>query len=145
LGSLILPPSGTIYIDTSILIYTVEKIPDYYTLLIPLWKASSTKEIDIITSELTLMETLVGPLKKGNVKLADTYEEILLNTEIRLFPISISILKKSADLRARINIRTPDAIHVSTALEGKCDMFLTNDYNFQKIPTLPVTILEKLK
>ncbi|WP_273039898.1 hypothetical protein [Iningainema tapete] len=37
MGQLILPSSGTIYIDTSVVIYTVEGNLDYYSLLEPLW------------------------------------------------------------------------------------------------------------
>jgi hypothetical protein len=37
MGRLILPTSGSIYIDTSVAIYTIEGNPDYYSLLQPLW------------------------------------------------------------------------------------------------------------
>jgi hypothetical protein len=37
MGQLILPDSGVIYIDTSIVIYTIEGNFDYYSLLQPLW------------------------------------------------------------------------------------------------------------
>jgi hypothetical protein len=38
-GSLIIPASGLVYADTQALIYTVEKHPVYFPLLLPLWQA----------------------------------------------------------------------------------------------------------
>lgn len=52
MGQLILPTSGTIYLDTSVVIYTIEGNPDYYSLLQPLWAKFTTGEIQIISSEL---------------------------------------------------------------------------------------------
>lgn len=50
-----LPASGSIYIDTSVAIYTIEGISDYYSLLKPLWSKFYAGEIQIISSELILM------------------------------------------------------------------------------------------
>jgi hypothetical protein len=58
---LALPPSAIVYIDTAILIYTVEANPTYCTALQPLWQKFPAGNIGIITSELTLMEALVMP------------------------------------------------------------------------------------
>ena len=40
MGSLSLPTSGTIYVDTAPIIYTVERHPDYESMLLPLWAAA---------------------------------------------------------------------------------------------------------
>ena len=42
MGSLTLPPSGPVYADTQIFIYSVEKHPLYAPLLRPLWSAAAT-------------------------------------------------------------------------------------------------------
>ena len=69
MGSLSLPPSGIVYVDTAPVIYSVEKHADYWELLRPLWEASKTGRIEVVSSELTLLETLVGPLKQGDSEL----------------------------------------------------------------------------
>jgi hypothetical protein len=63
MGSLILPPSGPVYVDAQIIIYSVEKHPAYSPALRPLWEAVARGDLEVLTSELTLMETLVGPHK----------------------------------------------------------------------------------
>ena len=36
MGAIALPPKGSVYVDTNILIYTIESHPDYFPLLSPL-------------------------------------------------------------------------------------------------------------
>ena len=69
MGSLILPTSGLVYLDTNPVIYSVEKHPVYWPLLQPLWQAAKAKTIEIVSSDLTLMETLIGPLKARTLPL----------------------------------------------------------------------------
>lgn len=40
MGSLIVPASGLVYIDTNPVIYSVEKNAQYWPLLEPLWQAA---------------------------------------------------------------------------------------------------------
>lgn len=105
MGSLILPTSGLVYIDTSPLIYSVEKHPEYASCLRPLWTASKSGDIQVVTSELSLLETLVGPLKHGDSALADIYTEMLTATEMRVLPITLDVLRDAARLRADTNIK----------------------------------------
>ncbi|MCF2149672.1 type II toxin-antitoxin system VapC family toxin [Desmonostoc muscorum LEGE 12446] len=144
MGKLILPTNGSIYIDTSVVIYTIEGIPDYYSLLQPLWSKFYAGKIQIISSELILMEVLVVPLRNGNNSLVADYEELLLSSQVKLIPISQSILRQSANLRATSNLKTPDAIHAATALSVSCNQFITNDKGFRNVPGLPVVILSEV-
>ena len=57
-----LPSSGQIYVDANSVIYTVEKHPIYGPLLEPLWHAAQAGSIEVVSSELTLLECLVSPL-----------------------------------------------------------------------------------
>jgi predicted nucleic acid-binding protein len=140
MGSLTLPPSGLVYVDTMTVIYTVERLPTYWSLLQPLWLAAQTGNIGIVTSELTLMESLVGPLKNGNTAL----EVMLLGADTRLLPITQTILREASHLRATTKLRTPDALHAATALDASCVLFVSNDVGFRGVPRLPLVILDDL-
>ena len=144
MGQLILPSSSTIYLDTSVVIYTIEGNPDYYSLLEPLWSKFYAGEIQIISSDLTLMEVLVVPLRNGNHVLVADYEELLLSSQVQLISINQSILRQAANLRATTSLKTPDAIHAATALSVGCDQFITNDKGFRHVPGLPVVILSEM-
>lgn len=101
MGSLTLPSNGTVYVDTPAVIYTVEPHPLYAPLLRPLWQASQTQSLPIISSELTLLETLVHPLRNADAALQAAYERLLLSTpEVRMLPLTQDVLRKAAQLRA---------------------------------------------
>ena len=144
MGALTLPASGIVYIDTMTLIYTVERYPAYWPLLEPMWQAAQAGTIEIVSSELPLLESLVGPLKKGDPALEQAYEQALLGTEMRLQSITQSILREAARLRATTKLRTPDALHAATGQQVRCVLFVTNDVGFRGVPGLPVVILDDL-
>lgn len=144
MGTLTLPPSGSVYLDANPIIYTVEKHPDYGPLLMPLWHAAQARTIEVVSSELVLMETLVGPLKSGDSALEKTYEQALLGTDIRLLPITQTILRRAAQLRAKTKLKTPDAIHLATAEQTGCVLFITNDDGFRGVTSPPIALLNDL-
>ncbi|MBA3710954.1 MAG: type II toxin-antitoxin system VapC family toxin [Pyrinomonadaceae bacterium] len=143
MGSLSVPASGVIYVDTAPFIYTVERHADYEQLLLPLWEALDGGAIEVVTSELTLLETLVKPLRDGDQALAGDYEKLLTATTVRMLPVTASVLRDAARIRAAINLKTPDAIHAATALAAGCVQFITNDAEYRKHSSLSVVILKE--
>lgn len=55
MGALVLPTSGTVYLDANGFIYSIERIDPYRAMLDTLWQTVSTGQITIMTSELTLL------------------------------------------------------------------------------------------
>jgi predicted nucleic acid-binding protein len=96
-----------------------------------------------VSSELSLLETLVGPLKSGDHDLATHYGQLLTATEMKLLPVTASILKDAALLRAQTNLKTPDAIHAATAIASASLQFITNDAAFQRVSGLAVVVLKE--
>lgn len=137
-----LPAGSTVAIDADALIYSVETIDPYWPLLRPLWDASRAGQVTVIGTELLVVAALTGPLKTGDKLLVQAYERALA-AEIRLLPISRSVLRTAAELRAAHALKTPDAIHAATAIAGGCSMFVTNDPAFTRVPNLPVQILDR--
>ncbi|MEW5857336.1 MAG: PIN domain-containing protein [Cyanobacteriota bacterium] len=144
MGTLTIPSSSLVYADTQIFIYSVEKHPIYWSILRPLWLQSRTGDIEIVSSELTLLETLVAPIKNADSLLVNAYETLLSSTEVRLIPLTKAILRDAAHLRANTNLRTPDALHAATALATSCSIFLTNDSGFRRVAGLPVVLLSDI-
>lgn len=141
MGALTLPVTGSVYADVQILIYSVEKHPDYAPLLRPLWQAVHSEGLEVVSSELALMEALTGPLKHNDTALASDYER-LFQIGVRLLPITQPILRQAAHLRADVpGLRTPDALHAATAMLANCALLLTNDNGFRRIPGLSCAIL----
>ena len=120
MGSLMVPSSGLVYFDTNAVIYSVEKNPVYWLILEPLWQAAKARTVDIVSSDLTLMETLVGPLKSNDTALANAYEQLFQQAQTRLLPLTQIVLREAARLRATTKLKTPDALHLATAQLAGC-------------------------
>lgn len=145
MGSLNVPTTGTVYVDANILIYSIEAHPLYAPVIAPLWLASNSGAIEVVGSELLLLETLIGPMRTGDTLLQASYEQAMTGSDRRLLPITSNILREAARLRAAIPaLRTPDAIHAATALLFGCVLFLTNDSRFKSIAALPVVTLDDI-
>jgi predicted nucleic acid-binding protein len=122
----------------------VEKHPDYWPLLQPLWRAAQGKTIEIVSSDLVLMEVLVGPLKSGNTALVLAYEQLFQQAQTRLLPITHVILREAPRLRTTTKLKTPDALHAATAMNAGCVLFVTNDAAFRSVVGLSLVVLGDL-
>ena len=65
MGPLTLPTHGPVYLDANGFIYSVERVEPYRTLLEPMWQQARAGEFDVASSDITVLETLVKPLREG--------------------------------------------------------------------------------
>jgi predicted nucleic acid-binding protein len=144
-GVIVLPSAGLVYLDANSVIYSVEKHPVYWPLLQPVWLAAKGSPVEIVSSDLVLMETLVGPFKSGDAALAAAYENLFRQPQTRLLPITHTVLREAARLRATTRLKTPDAIHAATARQAGCTLFVTNDAGFRGLAGLAVAVLDDYK
>ncbi|MBK9943319.1 MAG: PIN domain-containing protein [Kouleothrix sp.] len=94
MATLTLPSSGSIYLDTNAIIYSVEQIAPYDEVLEGVWRAVQRTELGIISSELTLLEVLVKPLREGKQALEQRYRRLLTaSREVHLYPIERPIIE----------------------------------------------------
>jgi len=135
-----------IFLDTAPLIYFIEGHSQYKENLSQIFEANDRGSFTFITSSITLLEVLVKPLREGNVKLADQYKNILTTASgIEIFEITNDLSIKAAELRAKYNLRTPDAIQVATAILYNVSYFLTNDIRLKSITEINILTLSELE
>ena len=133
-----------VYLDTNIFIYALEGYPEFAPVLAELFEAIDQGEVQAVTSELTLAETLVKPFMDGSVERQQAYQQSLQSSPgLTLVPVSRAVLVEAARLRAAHGFRLPDAIHVASARLASCSRFISNDKQL-KIPGLPVVALAEL-
>ncbi len=134
-----------LYIETAPLIYYVEENPSYVLKMDVFIAAVDTASIEAVSSVITLVEVLPHPIREGNTTLEQEYRTILsYSGNFSLLPVTMQIVDIAAGLRARYNLRTPDALHVATALEAGCDAFLTNDAAIKRVTEMRVLVLDEL-
>ena len=135
-----------IYIDTTPLIYLVERNPDYFANMLGIVDYIETEQLQVFTSVITLAEILVQPLKLGNIDIAQEYHDILFDRqEYTMVAITAEIAISAAAIRARYGLRTPDAMHAATAIQSECDAILTNDRDFRRVQDLNVLVVDELE
>jgi len=132
-------------LDTAPLIYFIEENPAYLPLVRPFFEAVDRGELRVVTSVLTLTEVLVHPMRRGDHDLADQYRRILLHAnQITTVQVSEGVAEEAGRLRARHNLRTPDAIQLATAIRSGASSFLTNDGRLPKLAPLNILVLNEL-
>jgi len=134
----------TVGLDTAPLIYFIEENPTYLEAVRLFFEAMDRGDFAVVTSTITLLEVLVHPLRSNNRELAAEYRDILLNSRLMTMEVSNTIAEQAARLRATHNIRTPDAIQISAALNAGASHFFTNDVRLPAISSIQIISLDSL-
>lgn len=124
-----------LYLDANIFIYAFENndaVARKLLEFISLNPASSPPFL--ATSELTLAELMVDPIRKNNDRLIEVYDNLTIgNAFIKVAPVSRDVLWHAALLRAEYaSLRLPDAIHLSSAILLGCSQLLTGDMRLKE-------------
>ncbi len=117
-----------VYVDANAFIFFVEAHPVFGARAKLAFDASDQGALTLVTSDMTLAEVLVVPLRSARMGLVLLYEN-LLAPKIGMESIMVSrpILRHSAELRASLGLKMIDAIHAATALAVGCAWFLSED------------------
>lgn len=131
---------GMIYADANILIRLLEGTPavraPIEARLLPLRGTGRF----LGTSRLSRLECRCKPLRAGDAVLLALYEAFFHGPEMQLLDITADVVEKATELRANLNFKTPDAIHLATAILAKATAFLTGDRNLARCGEIPVEI-----
>jgi len=132
--------------DTAPLIYFVERNPKYVDLMREIIRHVDEGGIFGCSSMVALTEVLTKPKKVADKARENEYRDLLLHSRnFDLVLIDSFIAEQAAELRARYNLRTPDALQVAAALNLECQAFLTNDMGLKRVTELRVLILDELE
>ncbi len=114
---------GLIYLDACLLIYAIESHPVWFN---PVREAlASQPESQFAISPLVKMECLVKPIRLGDTILQWRYEAGL--AQFVQVAMTEAVFLQAAQLRARFNLKTPDALHLACAQHHGCAALWTND------------------
>ncbi len=121
-----------LYFDASALIHMVEGAPGASAERFASTAAATGRMgTTIVTSELSLAEVLVKPLREQDFDLIIAYNNLLSvrpSDQIETIPISRNILGLAARIRnKKPSIKLPDAIHIATAEFSGCSEIITGD------------------
>ena len=85
-------------------------------------------------SSLVFAELLVPAYRAGRPEEAERVREILTSfPNLEIVPLTPAIASSAARLRAQFGVRTPDAIHLATAICHQAAGFITKYKGFQRM------------
>jgi len=143
-GSLRIPSGGLVYLDANCIIYRVERVEPYLSKLLPVFEAATAGSIGLVTSQISLLECLVEPVRRNDRELEDKFRAVLLGSrEIRTVAVMTDVLERAVRIRADHGLKSPDAIHAASAMESNVGAFYTNDPSFKRVGGLPVEVLKE--
>lgn len=134
-----------IFLDTSPVIYYVEKNPTYLAKVKPVFSRIDAGSLSAVTSPITLSECLVHPYRLQHVDCIVRFRNLIVNgSHVNFVLIDDTIADRAADLRAQHHLTLPDALQLATALRAGCDAFLTNDPVLRRVTSIDVVVLDEV-
>ncbi|MFT4178163.1 MAG: type II toxin-antitoxin system VapC family toxin [Thermomonas sp.] len=118
---------GLIYLDTNALIYAMESTGPLGQRARALLQANTSSDFAI--SPLVKLECLVMPIRTGDRILERKYDAWF--PDFVQLSITEEAYARAADVRARFNLKTPDALHLACAQYHRCEALWTNDDRLQ--------------
>ena len=69
------------------------------------------------------------------------FDVFFSGVEISLIEVTASVVELATEIRAKYNLKTPDALHYASAIEAAAKVFLTGDRVFARFSDVAVEIL----
>lgn len=117
-----------VYFDVNPIIYFIEQNSGFSTAVAPIFELLGEGAILAYTSEFSLTEILIKPIRDDLNDVVHAHKDLLLDPQLfTLTKVTRETFLHAAQLGGKFGMRTPDAIHVASAVENQCQFFITND------------------
>lgn len=137
------------FIDTAPFIYYIEKDennPLYFEKVKNFFHEGYDKNIEFVTSVITVEEYLVFPYRIQAQCYIDMFYKLVETVDINIMEINQEIAKRAAKIRAEYKgFKGMDALQIATACLADCDLFLTNDKQLKQFKELCCITIDDLK
>ena len=135
-----------VFLDTTPVIYHVQEDPVHWPVTRVVFRAIEERTIGVAFTQITSAECFVLPLRTENPELTTKFKEFFAFLTSHDGRVSLdSVGLEAAELRARHNLRLPDAFQVAAAIAAGCDGFLTNDIQLKRVPGIQVLVLGEME
>ena len=133
-----------VYLDACTIIYLIEAEAVLHEQAVErLSDIGDDPDAQLITSRLTRLECRTRPLREGDASLLERYEVFFARQRLVLAEVSAAVIERATVLRAVYGFKTPDAIHLATAIAEQADLFLTGDKGLTRCQEILVETLSE--
>jgi predicted nucleic acid-binding protein len=131
-----------IYLDACILIYLVEAASPFHAIVVRrLLQHQADPASRLVTSRLSCLECRMRPIRDNDRELLSAFDRLFSANRMVIVEITAEVVASATNLRARYGFKTPDAIHLASAIEGKADLFLTGDSTLARCTDIAVEVI----
>jgi predicted nucleic acid-binding protein len=97
----------------------------------------------IAVGDLARTECLAQPFLKGNAAVIADFKAFFSSAAVDVLPLTVKVCERAARIRAAsvFQLKVPDCLHLATAIEHNCDLFLTNDAALRRCTDITVEVL----
>lgn len=117
-----------VYLDSCIVIYLIQG-PESLSRTV----RDGLISAKLCLSDLTRLECRVWPIREGDDELLAQFDGFFWSQDVECLAIRTDTFDLATELRARHGTKTPDALHLATAILGGCDEFWTNDNRLKAV------------
>ena len=94
-----------------------------------------------VTSHLSRLECRCHPMRNGDPGLLSAYDLFFGAKEMTLLNIDERVIDIATRLRATYAFKSPDAIHLASAIACEADCFLTGDTKLARCTEIKIELL----
>lgn len=130
-----------VYLDACCFIYLVEGQPAWRTAVETRLRGLDPATM-LVSSQLARLECRAKPMREGDRELLERYDLLFGASRVVVVDVTAKIIDRATALRARHGFKTPDAIHLATAIEGGAMEFWTGDVALSRCADIAVMVCQ---
>jgi predicted nucleic acid-binding protein len=129
-------------LDTNFVVYLIEAVPVWGAKAAGRLAALRAAGEEIAVCDAARLECLLKPLKAGDAVTEANFRAFFASALVRMLPVTTATWERAAQLGAAFNFKPLDSLHLATAIEHGCGLFLTADGRLGRCTALPVEVLK---
>lgn len=124
-----------VYLDSCVVIYLIQGPESLSRAVRGALQPDDDDSPVLCISDLARLECRVWPIRLDDEELLAQFDGFFSSQDVERLAIQTDTFDLATELRARHGTKTPDALHLATAILGRCDEFWTNDHRLTTATT----------
>jgi predicted nucleic acid-binding protein len=129
-----------VYLDACCFIYLVEGHPSRRSIV-----EGQIRALDpttrLLTSQLSRLECRAKPMREGDTATLDRYDALFAASRVLLLEVTAAVIDRATAIRAQHGFKTPDAIHLATAVDSGASTLWTGDASLARFVDVTTVVL----
>lgn len=132
-------------VDSMLFVYHFEGNEEFGPAAGRLMREAEEGRCRLVASMVTVLEVLVVPKRHRQEALCRRYRDLFESfPNLSVVPVGQEVVEIASDLRAAHNLRTPDALHIATAIHAGADAFVSGDRRLPRLQEVRVMGLREI-